>query len=109
MHGVAHQIVTKNIIYKALMTQSLSKTPGPKKINFCILRMLWDWESEKIIAMVQQAIRLGYQSKRWKRTRGILPEKGSQQDFSLVKSYRVIYVPASKQKGRLRHSTEVGI
>lgn len=40
--------------------------------------------------MVQQAIRLGYQPKRWKRARGILLEKEGRRDFSLVKSYRVI-------------------
>ena len=52
--------------------------------------MVWDWDSERSIAMVQQAIRLGYQPKRWKRARGILLEKGGRRDFSLVKSYRVI-------------------
>lgn len=40
--------------------------------------------------MVQQAIKLGYQTKRWKRAPGILLEKGEKQDLSLVKSYRVI-------------------
>lgn len=40
--------------------------------------------------MVQQAIRLGYQPKIWKRARGILLEKEGKRDLSLVKSYRVI-------------------
>lgn len=88
--GVSHQTVTKNLIYKALMTQSTSKAPGPDKMNFHILRMVWDWDIERIIAMIQQAIRLGYQPKRWKKACGILLEKGGRRDFSLVKSYRVI-------------------
>ena len=88
--GVAHQTVTKEVIYKALKTQSTSKAPEPDKINFRILRMVWEWDSERLIAMVQQAIRLGYQPKRWKRARGILLEKGGRRNFSLVKSYRVI-------------------
>ena len=40
--------------------------------------------------MVQQAIRLGYHPREWKRARGILHEKGGKQDLTLVKSYRVI-------------------
>ena len=32
--GVAHQIVIKDIIYKVFMTQSISKTLEPNKINF---------------------------------------------------------------------------
>ena len=88
--GVAHQTVTKDIIYEALMTQSTSKALGPDKINFQILCMVWDWDSERLIAMVQQAIKLGYRPKRWKRARGVLLEKGGRRDLSMVKSYRVI-------------------
>lgn len=60
-------MVTKELVYNSLMTQFTSKAPGPDKINFRILRLVWEWDSERIIAMVQQAVRLGYQPKRWKR------------------------------------------
>lgn len=40
--------------------------------------------------MVQQAIRLGYYPKEWKRARGMLLQKGEKRDFGLVRSYRVI-------------------
>ena len=90
MPGVAHQTVTEDMINKALMTQSTSKAPGPDKFNFRILRMVWEWDSKRLITMVQHSIRLGYQPKRWKKARGILLEKGGKRDLSLVKSYRVI-------------------
>ena len=54
-------MVIKDIIQKALMSQSTSKAPGPDKINFRILRMIWEWDSERLIAMVKNTIRLGYQ------------------------------------------------
>ncbi len=44
----------------------------------------------RITSMVQQAIRLGYHSKAWKRARGILLEKDGKRDFGLVRLYRVI-------------------
>ena len=40
--------------------------------------------------MIQQAVRLGYHLKSWKRARGILLEKAGKCDFRLVRSYRVI-------------------
>lgn len=49
---VAHQIITKDVIYKALISQSIFKVPGPKKINFCILCMVLDWDNKKIMAIV---------------------------------------------------------
>lgn len=88
--GVAYNTVTNDIIHKALMIQSTSKAPGPDKINFRILRMIWEWDSERPIDMVQHTIRLGYQPLRWKRARGILLEKGGKRDLTLVESYRVI-------------------
>ena len=88
--GVAYKEVTEKVIEKALMTQSTSKAPGPDKFNFRILCMVWEWDSKRITAIIQNAIRLGYQPKQWKKTRGILLEKGGKRDLSLVKSYRVI-------------------
>ena len=88
--GIAHKGITEEKIYLALVTQAIAKAPGPNKINFRILRMIWDWDKERIISMVQQAIRLGYHPKEWEKSRGILLEKGGKRDLSLVRSYRVI-------------------
>lgn len=57
--GTAHLSITKERVYSALVAQSIQKAPGPDKINFGILRMIWNWESEKKTQMVKQAIRLG--------------------------------------------------
>ena len=44
--GTAHLIITKEQVYSALIAQSTQKAPGPDKINFGILRMIWNWEAE---------------------------------------------------------------
>ena len=88
--GVAHIGVTEVKIAHALMSQSATKAPGPDKINFRILRMIWDWDKIRITSMVQQVICLGYHAKEWKKARGILLEKHGKRDFGLVQSYRVI-------------------
>lgn len=84
---VAHIGVTEVKIAHALMSQSATKAPGPDKINFRILRMIWDWDKVRITSIVQQAIRLGYHPKEWKKARGILLEKYGKRDFGLVRSY----------------------
>ena len=58
--GTAHVKVTEEIVAQALMTQAATKAPGPDRINFRILRMVWDWDKVRITDMVYHAIRLGY-------------------------------------------------
>ena len=88
--GVAHTKITEETVAQALKTQAATKAPGPDKINFPILQMIWSWEKAQITSMVYHAIRLGYHPTEWKRARGILLEKGGKRDFGLVRSYRVI-------------------
>ena len=77
-------------MYNAFIAQSAQKASEPNKINFGILRMIWDGEAKQMTQMVQQVIRLGYHPQKWKRARGILLEKGGKRDLTLVKSYRII-------------------
>lgn len=88
--GTAHINISEELACYALMSQSAAKAPGPDKINFQILRMIWNWDKKSITHLVQHVIRLGYHPYEWKKARGILLEKGGRPDFSLVRSYRVI-------------------
>ncbi len=58
--GIAHTIITKELVRKALMVQSNQKAPGPDKINFGILRLIWSWEAERMTQIDQQVVRLRY-------------------------------------------------
>lgn len=40
--GVAHQKVTKDVIYMVFMIQSTLKVPRHDKIDFCILHVIWE-------------------------------------------------------------------
>lgn len=88
--GSAHTKITEAIVAQALMTQAGTKAPGPDKINFQILQMIWGWDKTRITSMVYHAIRLGYHPTEWTKARGILLEKAGKRDFGLVRSYRVI-------------------
>ncbi len=88
--GLAHTWITVELVEKALLCQSITKAPGPNKLNFRAIRLLWSWEPDRIVAIVKSAIRLHYHPIGWKRARGILLEKNNKRDKSRVKSYRVI-------------------
>ena len=88
--GLAHANITEEMVAQALMTQAATKAPGPDKINFQILQMIWCWDKTRITNMVYHAVRLGYHPREWKKARGILLKKGGKRDFGLVRSYRVI-------------------
>ncbi len=90
LQGVAHNKITKKRVHAALFCQSPMKAPGPDKLNFKAIRLLWSWDHERIVAIVKTAIRLQYHPKSWKCARGILLEKGNKRDRTIVKSYRVI-------------------
>ena len=88
--GLAHTKITEEVVAQALVTQAATKTPGPNKINFQVLQMIWNWDKVRITSMVYHAVHLGYHPMEWKKARGILLEKGGKRDFGLVRSYRVI-------------------
>lgn len=88
--GVAHTRITEELVHAALFCQSPMKAPGPDKLDFKAIRLLWSWDQKRTIAIVKTAIRLQYHPKGWKRARGILLVKGNKRDRTLVKLYRVI-------------------
>lgn len=74
--GMAHTKIIQEIVSQALMTQATTKAPRPDKINFQILQMIWSWDKMQITNMVYHAVQLGYHPMKWKKTQGILLEKG---------------------------------
>ena len=91
--GTAHKRVTTMAVQKALFSQAVQKAPGPDRLNFRALRLLWRWDQERVVALVRQCLRLGVHPHSWKTARGILLKKPSsavKRDYSMVKAYRVI-------------------
>ena len=66
--GIIHKTVTNEVIYKAFMTQSTFKVPGPDKINCQIFRIILECDSEWFVVIVRHSITLGYQPQRQKKT-----------------------------------------
>ena len=54
------------------------------------IRCLYDWEPDRIVALVRGHIRLGFHPEHWKTARGITIPKPGKDDYSQAKAYRVI-------------------
>jgi hypothetical protein len=66
------------------------KVPGPDGIGVSLICLLWEWDSTRIIVLVRMSIRLRVYPKLWKITKGVTIPKLGKDDYSKVKSYRVI-------------------
>jgi len=51
--------ITEEDIREALFNQSVRKAPGPDRSGFKAIRLLWDWDSVRIINIVKTLFRLG--------------------------------------------------
>jgi hypothetical protein len=49
-----------------LFIQSVKKTPGTDSMGFRALRLLWQWEENHVVSLVQCCVRIGYHPCTWK-------------------------------------------
>jgi hypothetical protein len=54
--------ITEEDIREALFEQWVKKAPGPDRLGFKAIRLLWDCESNWIIKIVKASFRLGIHS-----------------------------------------------
>jgi len=49
--------ITEEDIREALFNQSVKKAPGPDRLGFKAIQLLWDWDSRRIINIVKVSFR----------------------------------------------------
>jgi hypothetical protein len=85
-----YKMITDEDIRKAVYEQSVQKAPGPDKLVFKVIRLLWEWDSVRITAMVRTSFRLGIHPRAWKEAKGVVIPKPKKPDYRVAKAYRVI-------------------
>ena len=87
-----HQSITAKTIRRALFEQAIKKASSSDKLIFKILKLLWEWDAERVERLIRHSIRLQYHLKRWKLTREVLLKKSSKllTVYQTLKDYRVI-------------------
>jgi len=84
--------ITDEDIREALFNQSVQKAPGPDRLGFMAIRLLWEWDSQRKINIVKTCFRLGIHPPVWKEAKGVVIPKPNKPDYAVAKAYRVITV-----------------
>jgi len=82
--------ITNEDIRLALFDQSVEKAPGPDRLGFKAIRLLWEWDAARIIPIVKTSFRLGIHPRVWKEAKGVVIPKPNKPDYGVAKAYRVI-------------------
>jgi len=86
----AHSHVTEQAVERALHSQSVKKAPGPDKLSFGAIQLLWKWDKERIVRLTRAAIRMGRHPAVWKRASGVVIRKPGKDDYTKLKAFRSI-------------------
>jgi len=82
--------ITDEDIRRALIDQSVIKAPRLDRLGLQAIGLLWDWDSQKIIAAVEESLRLGVHPRVWKDATGVLTPKPNKPYYGVAKVFRVI-------------------
>ena len=88
--GSAHSRVTEQAVERAFFSQSVKKAPGPDKLSFGTIRLLWKWDKERIVRLMRVAFHTGRHPAVWKRARGLVFRRPGKDDYSKLMAYRSI-------------------
>jgi len=88
--GSAHTCVTEQAVERAICSESVKKAPGPDKLSFAAIRLLWKWDKERIVRLTKAAIHMGRHPSVWNWASGVVIRKPGKDDYTQLKAYRSI-------------------
>lgn len=75
--GMACQAVDKRLVASAFQGNSKKKSPRPDGVGPLAIACVYEWQPNRIVALVRAHIRLGVHPGRWKVARGVtIPKPG---------------------------------
>lgn len=88
--GQAHQSITEEGVKGALFSHSAMKAPGPTKLFFGAICLLWEWKKARIVGLAKAAVRMGPHPALWKWACRIAICKHRKDDCMKLMTYRSI-------------------
>jgi len=82
-----HWSVTEQAVNHALFMQSIRKAPGPDKLSFGTVCLLWEWEKMRIDEIAKAVVRRGRHPAVWKRASMIVIRKPGKDNYTKLKVY----------------------
>jgi len=88
--GEAHERITEQSVERALFSQSVKKAPSADKLSNGAIRRLWKWDKTRIVGLTKAAVGTGHHKAIWKRANWVVIRKPGKEDYTQLKSYRMI-------------------
>jgi hypothetical protein len=88
--GMAHTLVTEELVQSAISHQSNSKAPGRDLLGVPIIKVLLKWDPKQVTSLVANCLQLGFHPKDWKIAKGVCIPKPSKPSYGKAKNFRVI-------------------
>lgn len=85
--GEAHQQFSPEQVAAAFRDTGKKNSPGPDGIGPLAIACVYQWEPNRVVALIRAHIHLGVHPDRWKMARGVTVPKPGKVKYSLVKSY----------------------
>jgi len=83
----AHERITEQSVERALFSQSVKKGPGPDKLSFGAILVLWKWNTMRIVGLTKAAVRTGRHPAVGKCASGVVIRKPGEEEYTKLKSY----------------------
>ena len=84
------KMITDKDVREAIFSQSVQKAPDPDRLGFKGIRLLWEWNSKRIINIVKASFTLGIHPGGGKEGKGVAIPKSNKPNYRVAKAYRVI-------------------
>jgi len=81
--GSTHTHVTEQIVEQALYSQSIKTAPGPEKLTFGAIRLLWKLDKQRIVGLMKVAICMGRHPGVWKLVSGAMIRKAAKDNIQI--------------------------
>jgi len=82
-----HTRVTTQAVERALFSQSVKNAQGPDKLSFGAIRLLWQWDKDRIVRVTRAAIHTGRHPAVRKHTSSMVIGKPGKDDYRKLMAY----------------------
>jgi len=66
----------------------VKRAPGPDKLSFGAIQLLWKWGKEKVVRLTKTANRMGRHPSVWNQASGVVIHKPGNEDYTQLKANR---------------------
>ena len=88
--GSAYKAIDLPLVGRILSGCSNQSAPGEDRMGAEIVKLLWQWDPERITNLVRLCIQIGTHPESWKTAKGVVIPKPGKPDYRQIRAHRVI-------------------